>query len=86
MAEIIEMGTVSSRGQIAIPSDIRKGMGMKDGQKVLFFLDGDTLIIKRVNSLSWGKVTRPLKEAAKMSRLKESDVSDIVTKFRSKKK
>ncbi len=31
MMEIIEMGTVSARGQICIPNDIREEMGLKEG-------------------------------------------------------
>ena len=38
MGELIEIGKISSRGQIAIPSDIRKELDLKEGQRVLFFL------------------------------------------------
>ena len=33
MAEIIDMGTISARGQIAIPIDIREKMHLKEGEK-----------------------------------------------------
>ncbi|MBU0962962.1 MAG: AbrB/MazE/SpoVT family DNA-binding domain-containing protein, partial [Nanoarchaeota archaeon] len=78
MNELIEMGTVSSRGQIAVPADIRKEMGLKEGNKVLFILTNDSLLIKKVTTQSFEEITRPLKEAAKKSGLKESDVVDIV--------
>lgn len=40
MAEAIEMGTISARGQVAIPAEIREKMHLKEGEKVLFMLEG----------------------------------------------
>ncbi len=85
MAEMIEMGTISSRGQIAIPNNIRQEMGLKEGQKVLFFLENDTLLIKRVTSETFSDITKPLKEAMRKSGTKEEDVPNILHRFRAKK-
>ena len=84
MSEIIEIGTISSRGQIAIPSDIRKEMKMEEGQKIIFFAEDDTLLIKKVTSQTFREITKPLKEAAKKVGLKESDVSGVIRRFRKK--
>ena len=87
MARIVELGTISSRGQIAIPSKIRGELELSEGEKVLFVLDGDTLIIKKVmTDKTWRELTLPLREAAKKSGLKESDVMNIVHRFRKKKR
>jgi len=86
MAEIVEIGKVSSRGQIAIPSDIREEMGMKEGQKVVFFLNGDTLMIKKVMDMSWEEITAPLKKAAKNSKFREEDIPDLIAKVRAEKR
>ena len=80
------MGIISSRGQIAIPSNIRKNMNLEEGSKVLFILENDTLIMKRITSETFASITRPLKEEAKKSGLKESEVNDIVHKFRKEKR
>ena len=85
MTEIIELGKISSRGQIAIPSIIREEMGLEEGTKVLFLLADDTLLIKRVSTKSFAEITRPLKEAAKKAGLKEGDIVDIVHRARAKK-
>lgn len=84
MAEKVEMGTVSSRGQICIPNSMREDMGLKEGSKVLFVLINGSLIMKRVDVQTWAEVTAPFKEAAKKAGLKESDVPDIVHRFRKK--
>lgn len=86
MPEILEMGTISSRGQIAIPSDIRKGMGLKEGEKVLFLLEDDTLLIKKVTARTFSEITKPLREAAEKAGIREEDVPDIIHRFRAKKR
>ena len=85
MEDIVEMGTISSRGQIAIPSPIREEMGLSEGSKVLFLLANDTLLIKKVNNKTFAEITAPLKEAIKKSSLKEEDVVGIVRRARLKK-
>jgi len=85
MSELIELGTMSSRGQLVIPTDIRENMGLKEGSKVLFVLSEDSLLIKRVNTQTFAEITKPLKEAAKKAGLKESDTEDIIQKVRSKR-
>ncbi|HLC19767.1 MAG TPA: AbrB/MazE/SpoVT family DNA-binding domain-containing protein [Candidatus Nanoarchaeia archaeon] len=82
METLIEIGRISSRGQIAIPVDIREHLGLEDGTKVLFFTENDTLLMKKVTEQSFAQITKPLKLAAKKVGMKESDVSDIVHRFR----
>ena len=84
MAEKIEMATVSSRGQICIPNDIREDMGLKEGSKVLFVLTDDSLIMKKVNMKTWEEVTKPLRDAPK--KVKEGEVADFIHRFRAKKR
>ena len=69
MDEKIELGTVSSRGQICIPNKIREEMGLDEGSRVLFFLSGeDTLLVKKVQTKTFEEITRPLREAPKKIR------------------
>ena len=86
MPEIIEMGTVSSRGQICIPNNIREEMGLKEGNKILFVLQDQSLFVKKVTMQTFAEITKPLKEEAKKAGMKESDVEGIVTRFRQSKK
>ncbi|MEK6873581.1 MAG: nucleotidyltransferase domain-containing protein [Nanoarchaeota archaeon] len=82
MERTIEIGTVSSRGQIAIPVDVRNKLNLKEGEKILFVLEGDTLIIKKVSShnKTWEEITRPLREVPK--KIREEDVVDLVHRHR----
>ena len=81
MTQIIEMGTISSRGQIAIPAKIRAELNLTEGEKVLFVSDGENLLMKRVmNKKSWEEVTRPFREAQK--NIREDEVVDLIHKMR----
>jgi len=80
--EIVDMGKISSRGQIAIPSDIRTQMGLSEGEKVLFMLQDDTLLMKKVTAQSFESITQPLREAKK--KIEEEDVSELVHRLRRK--
>ena len=80
MEEIIEMGKISSRGQIAIPSDIRSKLGLEEGAKVLFFLEDDSLLMKKVTPSSFAELTKPLRQAKK--RVHETQVNDLIHRIR----
>ena len=82
MSEFIEMGKVSSRGQIAIPMDIRTEMGLEDGSKVLFLLADDILTVKKVSSQTWAQLTVPLRQVKK--RIREDQVNDLIHNLRKK--
>ena len=57
MVRMIEIGTISSRGQIAIPSNIRAELELSEGEKVIFILEDDTLIVKKLMSpKTWSSI------------------------------
>ena len=80
MGTLIEMGKISSRGQIAIPSDIRAQLGLEEGSKVLFFTADDTLMMKKMTLASFAELTQPLREAKK--KIKENQVNELIHKMR----
>ncbi|MFH0869631.1 MAG: AbrB/MazE/SpoVT family DNA-binding domain-containing protein [archaeon] len=82
--EIIELGTVSSRGQIAIPSSIREELGLEEGTKILFMVKDNAVMMKKVIPETFEDITRPLKEAARKAGLKESDVVAMIHRMRKK--
>ena len=63
--EIIEIGKISSRGQIAIPSEIRQKLDLQEGSKVFFLVDNDLLLLKKVTSETFAQITKPLRKARK---------------------
>ena len=52
----------------------------------MFVIERDTIIIKKVDiQKTWEEVTRPLREAAKKSTLREEDVVDLVHRARKRR-
>jgi antitoxin PrlF len=47
MPSILEIATVTSKGQITLPKSIRQALGIDVGGKVLFELQGETVIVTR---------------------------------------
>ena len=45
--------TISSRGQIAIPKAVRERLHLKAGTEVLIDVQGDALVMKRLNNPDW---------------------------------
>ncbi len=45
----MEMAKITSKGQITIPIAIRKALGVKDGDKVLFVQDGDKIVLRNAS-------------------------------------
>lgn len=86
MGEVIEMGKISARGQIAIPAEIRREMDLQEGQRVLFVLENDTLMIKKVTTQTFAQITKHLKEAIRKTSLQEKDVPELLKQFRKSKK
>lgn len=84
MSEIIETGKISSRGQVAIPTSIRDEMNLQEGNKVLFVLEDDSLLVKKITPKTFAEITAPLKKAAKRAGIKEKDVPEIIKRFRKK--
>jgi AbrB family looped-hinge helix DNA binding protein len=83
MEDLIETGTISSRGQICIPNNIRERMNLKEGTRVVFMLNDDKLVLRKAKDFA--EITRPLKEAMAKTGMKESEVVDLIHKFRKEK-
>lgn len=86
MVEIIDMGTVTSRGQISVPSKIRAEINLEKGDKVLFYLSNGTIIMKKVTTKSFEEITKPLIREAERLGLKQRKVNEVVHRYRKSKK
>ena len=80
VSEILEMGKVSARGQIAIPVEIRKEMELEEGSKVIFLLEDDTLLIKKVSLGTWERLTEPFRKVKK--KIGEDEVAGLIHRAR----
>ena len=77
---IADIGTVSSRGQIAIPSQMRSALGLEEGSRVLFLMEGNQVLLRKADEETFSALTEPLRKASK--RLQEKDVATAIKRWR----
>jgi len=86
----IDMVTVTSKGQISIPSKIRKKYEIEKGDKLFLALKNDTLVLKKINKevieKSIEEILKPMQEKSKRAGLKEEDAYKIVEEHRKEKR
>ncbi|MBQ9041374.1 MAG: AbrB/MazE/SpoVT family DNA-binding domain-containing protein [Eggerthellaceae bacterium] len=84
MEAVLDMAKVTTKGQITIPVAIRKALGIKTGDKVLFIDGGEGVITMRNATLEAFSETRQAFEgAAQEAGLEtEDDVVDLVKSIR----
>ena len=85
----IQVVTVSSKGQIAIPSDMRREMSIETGTKLAAYTDGSVIILKPLEVPSLEEFRETLNRAASWAQesgLKEDDVESIVKSARRRRR
>ena len=83
----MELAKITLRGQITIPIEIRKKLGVKDGDKVVFLEDDGRIIIENSVRVALKDVQEAFKGEAKRLGLKdEQDVVKMIKKVRQEKR
>jgi AbrB family looped-hinge helix DNA binding protein len=81
----VETTRMSSKGQIVIPEEIRKRLGLKAGDKFLVVGDKDVVILKSISTPSIDEfddlIAKARKQAEKAG-LKRSDITEAIVKSR----
>jgi len=79
----MEVVRITDTGQISIPVDILKKLGLKKGDKVMFFEEGDKVIIQNAGKIAFDNVRKAFSgEAERLGIKNEQDVVDIVDEIR----
>jgi AbrB family looped-hinge helix DNA binding protein len=81
----VETTKMSSKGQIVIPEEIRKRLGLKAGDKFLVMGDKDVVILKSISAPPVGEFDDLIAQARKQAErvgMKRSDVTKAVAKSR----
>jgi AbrB family looped-hinge helix DNA binding protein len=83
----IETTKMTSKGQIVIPEETRKRLGLKAGDKFLVVGDKDIVILKTLTSPSldeFDDLIRIARKRAKAVGLQKSDISRAISESRKK--
>jgi AbrB family looped-hinge helix DNA binding protein len=72
----MEVAKITARGQITIPIDIRKKLGVKEGDKVVFIEDRDRIVVANAAKIAFANMR--LAFAGEAERLGLKDEQDVV--------
>ena len=82
----VEMVTVSSRGQVSIPAEVRRELELEKGSKLLVVAEGDNILLKKVDASvldkSLEEILQPMWEQAEDAGLSEEDAEELVHEHR----
>ena len=84
----VQVITVTSKGQIAIPVKMREELGIKSGDKILAYSHGDTIMLKVLNLPDLSEFEKEMNEAQKWAKsvgLTQSDVDEAIEYVRTNK-
>jgi len=83
----MELAKITLRGQITIPVEIRKKLGVKDGDKVVFIEDNGRIVMENSVRIALKDVQDAFKGEAKRAGLKnEQDVVAMIKDVRQKRR
>ena len=79
----MELAKITLRGQITIPSEIRKKLGVKDGDKVIFMEENGRIIMENSAMVALRNAQEAfVGEAERLGLKSEQDVVDMVKEVR----
>ena len=85
--ENIAVTSISSRGQVVIPQNLRERLRINAGEKFVVIGDNNTIVLKKLEMPSFSGVDKLLKktrEFTKTKGLKESDIEEAIKNVRRK--
>lgn len=82
----VEIAKVSEKGQIVIPSSIRKEMDIKKSDKFIVFGEDDTITLKKIEKPSikktFDEIAAPIRKAVKEAGITKKDLENAIKAVR----
>jgi len=79
----MEVAKITSRGQITIPIDIRKKLGVREGDKVVFIENQNHIVVANAAKIAFANLQAGFQgEAARLGLENEQDVVRLVDEVR----
>ncbi len=83
--ERLEITSMSSRGQVVIPLDIRQQLGLREGEKFVVVGEDDTVVLKKIAMPSFKNFDKLLQKTMKFAKEKgiaKEDVGEAIKRAR----
>ncbi len=82
----VELAKISEKGQIVIPSSLRRDMRINKSDQFLILGEGNTIILKKVEKSamkkSFDEIARPLQRSAQQLKKKKKDLEKTIRNVR----
>ena len=81
----LQVTSVSSKGQVVIPNDIRVTMGLSIGTKMIIFTDGYNLLLKPIQTPHFETFRKLLKESKQLitkTAFKKKNIQKLIKQVR----
>jgi len=79
----MEVAKITSRGQITIPIDIRKKLGVKEGDKIVFIEDNGRIFVANTAKVAFANMRSAFSgEAERLGLRTEQDIVALVDETR----
>ena len=80
---MFDVSRVTSKGQVTIPVEMRRQLGIKEGDRVVFFNEGNRIIIVNASMDAFTELQRAFTgEAERLGIKSEDDVVSMVKEIR----
>jgi len=87
--DALEITSSSTKGQVVIPSSIRKRLGITPGSKFVIMTDGDNILLKPIKPPridSFAKLIKECQAFGKKHGVTEDDIKDAIKAVRREKR
>jgi len=79
----MEITSISTRGQVVIPQEIRKKLSIQEGEKFIVIGEDDTILLKKIEAPSFKGFEKLIKRTREFGKgIKRSDVKQAVRNVR----
>jgi len=82
----VEITKISEKGQVVIPSILRKEMRIEKADQFLIFGEGNTIILKKIEKAtikkSFEEIAKPLQKSAERLGLTKKDLENAIRNVR----
>jgi AbrB family looped-hinge helix DNA binding protein len=83
----MELAKITTRGQLTLPIEIRKRLGVREGSKVVFFEENGRIIIENAGMLALREAQTAMRgEAERLGLRDEDDVVAMIKDARKEKR
>ena len=85
----IKVLTLSTKGQLVLPNDLRKNLSLEPGDKIIAYWSNDSIVLKKLELPSDNDFEKEIDETVKYAKengIKEQDISNIIKAYRSEKR